>query len=81
MAGCASLGGCDHSQSNGGAGCHLCDVIAKLPQPRFRETIRAGEKATRDGDPKLAAERKRGNLMFRKRQRAGALWVPRERRG
>jgi hypothetical protein len=36
--------------------------------------------STRDGDPKLAAERKRGNLAFRKRQRAGALWVPPDRR-
>ena len=37
-------------------------------------------KATRDGAPKLAAERKRGNLAFQKRHRAGAQWVPHHRR-
>ena len=33
--GCASVGGCDASKANGGGGCYLCDVIAKLPQPTF----------------------------------------------
>jgi hypothetical protein len=34
----------------------------------------------RDGDPKLAGERKREPLMFQKRQRKGPLWVPPDRR-
>lgn len=34
----------------------------------------------RDGDPKLAAERKRGNPAFQKRQRAGPNWIPHNRR-
>jgi hypothetical protein len=29
-------GPCDDSVANGGPGCHLCDVIAKLPQPASR---------------------------------------------
>lgn len=30
------FGPCLDSRERGGAGCHLCDVIAKLPQPRRR---------------------------------------------
>lgn len=33
--GCA-LGPCVKSAQRGGPGCHLCDVIAKLDQPRLR---------------------------------------------
>ncbi len=75
MACCAMPGGC------GRPACYLCTVVAKLPQPisHHREAV-AAKNATRDGDPSLAAERKRGNLAFRKRNRAGANWVPRERR-
>ena len=36
--------------------------------------------STRDGDPKLAAERKRSDLAFQKRHRAGPQWVPHHRR-
>jgi hypothetical protein len=46
---------------------------------RTRKGAKA-EKATRDGDPKLAGERTRGNLAFRKRQRAGPNWIPHDRR-
>lgn len=68
----------------GGCGrpdCYICVVMpTKFAQPQTY-TERAAEKnATRDGDPKLAAERKRGNLAFQKRTRAGASWVPRDRR-
>ena len=74
MRGCASDGGCDDSVANGGAGCHLCDVIAKLPQPKtglewMQE--RAQANATRSGAEKLSGERKRGNIAFRKRHRVG----------
>jgi hypothetical protein len=51
-----------------------------FPQPVNRAEVAAAKNATRDGDPKLAAERKSGHLAFRKRNRAGANWVPRERR-
>ncbi len=44
------------------------------------DVVRKSEKATRDGAPKLAAERKRGDLALRKRHRAGPNWVPRDRR-
>jgi hypothetical protein len=52
-----------------------------FPQPvsKPRDAVNAND-VTRDGDSRLAAERKRGNLAFRKRTRAGALWVPRDRR-
>ncbi len=50
------------------------------PNAHTQDVVRKGEKATRDGEPKLAAARKRGDLAFRKRRRAGANWVPRDRR-
>jgi hypothetical protein len=69
MRGCADVGGCDDARDNGGAGCHLCDVIAKLPQPRTAMDRLAGtDNITRDGE----AERKGGeNLAFKKRHRVG----------
>lgn len=33
--GCA-FGNCENASENGGKGCHMCDVVAKLPQPKFR---------------------------------------------
>jgi hypothetical protein len=36
------------------------------------------ERATRDGEPKLAAERPRPRRL--KRSRAGPMWVPHDRR-
>lgn len=100
--GCASPTGCDDSVANGGAGCHLCDVVAHLPERplkcgrpigkdllcelveghpswvacRNASTQKKAENETRDGDPKLAAERKRGNLAFQKRNRQGPNYVP-----
>lgn len=35
LEGCA-FGPCSSSRSRGGAGCHMCDEIATLPQPRRR---------------------------------------------
>jgi hypothetical protein len=29
------FGPCRHSRERGGRGCHLCDVTAKLPQPKM----------------------------------------------
>jgi len=46
MPGCA-FGPCDNSKENGGAGCYLCDVIAKLPQQVKQDTLR--EDVRRDG--------------------------------
>jgi hypothetical protein len=58
----------------------MCVVMPTLfPQP-ISHAERVEKNATRDGDPKLAAERERGNIMFRKRNRAGPNWVPRDRR-
>jgi hypothetical protein len=71
------FGPCLDSRERGGAGCRLCDVIAKLPQPeRLTRPLEAGEDvsaeaAARDGEPKLSGERKRGNLAFEKRRRVG----------
>jgi hypothetical protein len=72
--GCASLGGCEDSAANGGSGCYLCDVIAKLPQPKSAIELmndREQKNAARDGAPKLSGEKKRGNLAFQKRRRVG----------
>lgn len=63
----------------GGCGdptCYLCTVVAKLPQPETYAERRARKKAenvARDGAPKLAGERPRGNLAFQKRHRVGPL--------
>jgi hypothetical protein len=69
MAGCSAIGGCDDSLAHGGAGCHLCDVVAKLPQPRTAmHRLEQATNATRDGE----ADRKGGdNLAFKKRHRVG----------
>jgi hypothetical protein len=74
MACCAMPGGC------GNPDCYLCTVVANLPQPETYAEHVADTNAARDGTPTLAAERKRGHLAFQKRTRAGANWVPRERR-
>lgn len=50
------------------------------PNAHLQDVVRKDEKATRDGPPKLAGERKRRHLMFRRRYRAGPNWVPRDRR-
>jgi hypothetical protein len=74
MTGCASLGGCADSTANGGAGCYLCDVVAKLPQPKTALDLisdREQKNATRGGAEKLSGERTRGNIAFRKRHRQG----------
>jgi hypothetical protein len=62
--------------------CYMCYVMPeKFPnQPASLKERAEAKNATRDGDPSLAAERKRGNLAFRKRTRAGANWVPRDKR-
>lgn len=70
--------------ANGRWHCYLCYIMPTL----FDQPARSGatpegkpqENPTRDGDPKLAAERKRGDLAFTKRSRAGPMWIPRERR-
>ena len=55
-------GGC------GDLNCYMCMVMpGKFPQPCNWQEREDAKKATRDGDPGLAAERKRGNLAFRKR--------------
>jgi hypothetical protein len=61
--------------------CYLCYVMpGKFPQPASQqESSRRTVAAVRDGDPKLAAERKR-NPVFTKRQRAGPHYLPSARR-
>jgi hypothetical protein len=65
------FGPCRNSIERGGQGCRLCDVIAKLPQPKALEAVKEQDNPERDGAPKLAGERKRGNLAFQKRHREG----------
>jgi hypothetical protein len=74
------FGPCRDSRERGGAGCYLCDVIAKLPQPARRGGLvdaaadvneRETANPERDGAPKLSGERKRGNLAFERRHRVG----------
>lgn len=53
MGGCA-FGPCDNSVAMGGAGCYLCDVVSKLPQPptalELQQRVRAAtDAATRRG--------------------------------
>jgi hypothetical protein len=38
MPGCA-FGPCDNSIDNGGAGCDLCDRVAKLPSMKRRQSM------------------------------------------
>lgn len=69
--GCAAPNGCDNPR------CRMCNTAASA----FAEdAIRADTKATRDGAPRLAAERPRENLAFRKRHREGPNYVPRHSR-
>jgi len=85
LEGCA-FGPCSSSRSRGGAGCHLCDVIAKLEQPGARaERLRLADaaavdadvharehkNAARDGDPKLSGAKERRHPMYEKRKRQG----------
>ena len=80
LEGCA-FGPCLASSSRGGAGCHLCDVIAKLPQPARRGGLVAATEdpadvkpqanPARDGDPKLAGAKERRHPMYEKRRRQG----------
>jgi len=75
MACCAIAPGC------GRVNCYLCTVVALLPQPLslLDRQKQDDTNATRDGDPKLAGERKR-NPIFTKRNRLGPNYVPHERR-
>jgi hypothetical protein len=48
--------------------------VAQLPQPgTHREALKDESNVTRDGDPKLAAERKRRHPMWEKRHREGPV--------
>lgn len=69
--GCASPNGCDDSA------CSMCNAAESAA---VEEAIRKDAKATRDGAPKLAGERERGDLAFRKRHRDGPNYVPRNQR-
>jgi hypothetical protein len=70
MSSCA-IETCERSAQRGGPGCDMCDRVAMLPQPRTMETIRAKDKATRDGTPTLAAAKERRHPMWEKRRRDG----------
>ena len=90
--GCASPAGCGRRglgapgpglvvNAAGTYDCYLCVVMPeRFPRPRRADDVEATGSATRDGAPRLAAERARPALMFRKRRRAGPLWVPPARR-
>jgi hypothetical protein len=69
--GCSSPNGCDDP---------ACSLCANTASVKVRDAVRVGEQATRDGAPKLAAERERGDLAFRKRHRDGPNYVPRNAR-
>lgn len=70
--------------------CYMCYVMPALfPQPvnlKKQAAIEAAileertDNPNQDGEPKLAAARERQHPMFVKRQRAGPLWVPPDRR-
>lgn len=77
--GCA-FGPCLEAIERGGRGCYLCDVIAKLPQPKPARLVAAAAadvherehtNAARDGVPKLSGEKTRRHPMFEKRHRDG----------
>ncbi len=82
LEGCA-FGPCSSSSARGGAGCHLCDVIAKLPQPRNLARLadaaavdadvhdREHKNPARDGAPTLSGEKERRHPMHEKRRRHG----------
>lgn len=69
------FGPCWNSLERGGASCDMCDRVAHLPQPVFRDAAglraRDTKNAGRDGAPKLSGERERTPLAFRKRHREG----------
>jgi hypothetical protein len=71
LVGCMAPNGCDDP------GCSLC---ASAESIAVEEGIRSDAKATRDGQPKLAGERGRSNIAFRKRHREGPNYVPRNAR-
>ena len=60
----------------GTATCDLIDGHPTWVRCRSSRPTAKPENATRDGDPKLAAERKRANLAFQKRHRLGPNYVP-----
>jgi hypothetical protein len=79
--GCCAFGTCPRSKANGGRGCRLCDVIARLPKNASVLDLQKADLANpiRDGNPKLAGERKRSAVSI-KRQRQGPNYVPPNRR-
>lgn len=77
--GCAAPNGCDDPA------CVLCNTAASMKREdrdAADDDVRPSEEANaeRDGDPKLAAERKRGNKAFRPSNRQGPNYVPRHAR-
>jgi hypothetical protein len=83
LEGCA-FGPCSSSRSRGGAGCYLCDTIARLEQPIALGRAltdaaavdadvhdREHRNAARDGDPKLSGAKERRHPMYEKRRRQG----------
>lgn len=70
------FGPCVDALERGGRGCHLCDVIAHLKQPRGRVTAdpqdeKEQNNPERDGAPTLAGTRERRHPMWEKRHRDG----------
>jgi hypothetical protein len=59
-------------------GCLL--IRGHRPPCKFEGREKAEANPERDGDPKLAAARERGNLAFQKRNRAGPNYIPHNRR-
>ena len=74
MAGCG-FGPCDDATVNGGPGCHLCDVIAHLPQPA---RLVAPSDLQKHERADLRDKPTRKDLVFRPRRREGAF---RQQRG
>jgi hypothetical protein len=73
--GCCGPNGCDD------AACVLCANVASIDRDDDADVrLTEASNADRDGDPKLAAERKRGNKAFRPSHRAGPNYVPRNAR-
>lgn len=68
-----AFGPCPRSLERGGPGCDMCDRVAKLPQPVFKDAIHEREKINpeRDGVPTLAAAKERRHPMWEKRHRQG----------
>jgi hypothetical protein len=56
--GCCALGTCVLSKALGGPGCYLCDVVAKLPQPKklSRDLDALADAAEAEAAAKLKAE-------------------------